>query len=944
MGYYDELKWQNGIVAVAKELGFKGEKSKSFLIGKCPHNKNLNNKCLTIWPRTQKFYCSHCQKRGDVVNLVTHYQNVNYKDALFYLSERAEIPYLGHRKLTSNEAKNLEAEYQEKALVENMLTFAAAWYHSQLENYPDIKDHLLSGYKFSKEVIEEFQIGFAPPLGDNSSSQLAEYLNSIPEFKGNIALSGLFNFESPEGPYSDFFKGRIIFPYWKAGKVIYMAGMATQHTQVDQHECYIDNDGNLKRNNQGNPEHIKYKKLQTYAPYDPQKEQISIFIQNDAFMGEDFTKEARGIVIVRNAPDFITAVDHGFMAMSPVADKFLEKDFERLKHLTTGIPVIYLINDNEEDEAEGDENKTAGISLTLGGRNIYPVELKKEEENKRISLNQYLKDHTTVDFRELLNKTGTCLIEDIIEEKLPKHPLKALHILHSFIAPVLAEHDDISLGYHLGLIKSKTGLDSIFVYNKFVQPAKNKKALSELKKKKLNIDPQIQNPIEDLSQDPQLYKKRIDLINQSGVVEERKAIAMYFAALDSRLIFSDDNSILAVKNSGRFGSGKSYTLDKCLKIFPKTAFYFLTSASKKSLFYLGENDLKHRTLIFAEGLQLQSNKGDSDLIYVVRSLLSEGRVKYQVPEMRKGGRHTEEKKLNGPTSFITTTIVEKLENQLEDRLFTIHPDETYQQTKRIVDMEGNKRAGKVEGLDKKTLKIWRIFHDSLRPVKIIIPFAPKISQFVNQRKTPPISLRRAFKRVMSVIETVACFHQHQRNRDEQNRVIADISDYWMALQIKREAFMESIESQSPETKERLRYIEENGPVKMKTLSETWGVSGQAVSSWINKLGDKGVVNWCDENGYDFQNDQEAKTAKFSGKGFLKVVNDYTVGLPTPFDLTGKSEWKKGGEQYENYYLDLHPKDDFDDEVVASVQVGSELTKTDDTSKKDESLEVANVIK
>jgi hypothetical protein len=44
------------------------------------------------------------------------------------------------------------------------------------------------------------------------------------------------------------------------------------------------------------------------------------------------------------------------------------------------------------------------------------------------------------------------------------------------------------------------------------------------------------------------------------------------------------------------------------------------------------------------------------------------------------------KKVEGPTSFITTTVMESLEAQFEDRLFTIHPDV---RTKGVLKQLGN---------------------------------------------------------------------------------------------------------------------------------------------------------------------------------------------------------------------------------------------------------------
>lgn len=59
--------------------------------------------------------------------------------------------------------------------------------------------------------------------------------------------------------------------------------------------------------------------------------------------------------------------------------------------------------------------------------------------------------------------------------------------------------------------------------------------------------------------------------------------------------------------------------------------------------------------------------------------------------------------LEGLTSFITTTVMEKLESQLEDRLFTVHPDESIEQTKEIIFLTGNMEAELIPKLDDQTV-------------------------------------------------------------------------------------------------------------------------------------------------------------------------------------------------------------------------------------------------
>jgi hypothetical protein len=248
----------------------------------------------------------------------------------------------------------------------------------------------------------------------------------------------------------------------------------------------------------------------------------------------------------------------------------------------------------------------------------------------------------------------------------------------------------------------------------------------------------------------------------------------------------------------------------------------MTNGSDKSIFFLKEG-LKHKALIITEGFQFQTNNAiDSEFVYSIRSLLSEGRISYSVVEKDEDGHHTTiEKKLEGPTSFITTTVMESLEAQFEDRLFTIHPDESVEQTKAVLERIAEQRDGSFKGLDQKTINSWKLFHQSLKPVTVLIPFAKDIIRFINRNATVPLATRRAAKRVMTVIQTIGCAYQHQRQKDDQGRVIAEISDYWMALQIVEEAFRENMGDQSKNTEERLEIIKQEGKIFPKSWQKGW---------------------------------------------------------------------------------------------------------------------------
>lgn len=915
--FYSELKSRNEIVTTAYSFNYSGTRTGSCLQGDCPTHGSSGHKCLVIWPKIQAWKCYHCGKAGDVINLVELYKRCDHKTAVKYLADKAGMPYWGGNTLTPEELARREAELKEKVLVENMLTEATNWYHRQLVDYPEIATYLMEEhYGFSLDVIKELKIGFAPVSKKKKDiSELADHLNSIPEFKGKIHLTGLFNFKSPAGPYWDYFKGRIVFPYWRGGKVLYMTARATSFTPQDKSE------GNLNRH--GVYEYFKYKKLRTYEPEDEKKKHISKHIQNDIFMGEDHILGAEEIIITEGAPDWVSAVDKGFAAISPVTTSFREQDIEKLGRLTLRAKSIYIINDNEKNEAGLKGALKTGKYLTERGRNVFIVMLPKPDGVDKIDLNEYLMDHTADDLRQVMKEAKS--LPQVLIDQLPGDYLRAQSYIQEELAPLLMDMDKGKLQYYADLIAKKakvkkTVIDAEIDYareRKNLKEAEEVKA-QEVKEKEeaIKVDPEIEKAAVALTKDPQLFKKRLDAINEAGVVGERKSVAMYFCAMDSRLLPNNMviPNVLAVKNAGHFGAGKSFTLTMCAQIYPEESYFMITNGSAKSLYFLN-GGLKHKCLIVTEGFQFQEkNAADSELVYSVRSLISEGRVSYCVVEKGEDGKLvTVEKKLEGPTSFITTTIMNDLEPQLEDRLFTIHPDEGFEQTRDIITMTGLQRADLHKGLDKKVIDIWKQYHRLLSPVEVVMPFSPAISSFITKNSRVPLATRRAFNRVLIVVQSVACAYQHQRKRNENNKVIVEICDYWMALQIVSEAFRENLGGQDKVSEERLSIIEQRGQVTSKELAKLFGVSSSQISGWTKSKVKNNILSWCDEDGQTFSDEKTLRKAKHSGKAYIRVVEDYgpisITGLPTPYELTGDAEWKEGGKLLKQYDLELDKRVD-----------------------------------
>ena len=407
-----------------------------------------------------------------------------------------------------------------------------------------------------------------------------------------------------------------------------------------------------------------------------------------------------------------------------------------------------------------------------------------------------------------------------------------------------------------------------------------------------------------MAQNMRIYRRRIDDICKLGVVGERSTAAMYLAVMDSRLNMHD--TALALKNAGDPGLGKSFTLKKCLSLFPDEAYLLMTSASDKSLFYVS-GGLQFRCIVMEEAKGLGDLK-DSTLAYCIRSLISEGKVKHLVTGTSGAGGGTTEVVQKGPISFITTTNLDSLESQLDDRLFTIHPDESGIQTFRIVRRIGVLAAG-AGNEHEVDLDIWRYFHKCLKPINVVIPFASRIASAFFQGQdidSAPSTLRRAFGRLIALIKAVTIVHQFQRYCDLQGRLKAQIADYYIAKQMAEKILVEDLSNHTPETRKRLDSISQLGPCSLKVLAATEGVSKQAISSWAKGLIEKGTLVWVDQAGKSFSSLEELNTAKKSGKAFIRLADSGhgLFSLPDPWKITNSESWKPDGDLTAMFDLNL----------------------------------------
>ena len=180
----------------------------------------------------------------------------------------------------------------------------------------------------------------------------------------------------------------------------------------------------------------------------------------------------------------------------------------------------------------------------------------------------------------------------------------------------------------------------------------------------------------DLAKEPRILDVFEGELDGAGVVGERRLCKLIYLAVTGR--FLDRFASLAIK--GPSASGKSWTIERVLDFFPEEAYYLLTAMSERALAY-GTEPLSHRFLVLFEAAGLESDFAS----YLVRSLLSEGCVRYETVEKGKDGElKARLVEREGPTGLIVSTTSVALHPENETRLLSLAATDTADQTKLVL--------------------------------------------------------------------------------------------------------------------------------------------------------------------------------------------------------------------------------------------------------------------
>jgi len=315
------------------------QESRQRLFCDCPNHSSQSHRSLHVSLEEQCWRCWGCGLGGDVLQLVefVHHGVVtsgqtgrmpeSHRRARDFLATRVGLPPLS--KLGSGSSEKAEEAYQHTLRVRETLTAVAGAYHERLIANVEVLTWFRTKYGISDETVARLKIGFA----DNSDPSVARMLmeGSGAFTMRDLTATSAFRPTAQDGVVP-FFDGRIVFPYWSRGHVVFMIGRRTPWTP--DHEW----------------EKSKYKKLAIRN--DRNNEHISSSIRNDVLYNEDvlLTRPER-VIITEGVTDCISLMEHGFPVVSPVTVQIREADWDRLLPKLAGVKTVFICQDNEISEA-----------------------------------------------------------------------------------------------------------------------------------------------------------------------------------------------------------------------------------------------------------------------------------------------------------------------------------------------------------------------------------------------------------------------------------------------------------------------------------------------------------------------------------------------------------------------------------------------------------------
>jgi DNA primase len=174
------------------------------LKGLCPFHQE-KTPSFVVYPESQSYHCFGCGKSGDIFTFTMETENLDFRDSLKQLADRAGI------QLDSQQQKRRDPERdRERDRLVDLNERAAGYFSNLLWTSPSAQTarDVLERRGVDRRTAEKFGIGFAP----DSFDALKSHFLARDVSEDELVDAGLLSRREEDGRTWDRFRNRITFP------------------------------------------------------------------------------------------------------------------------------------------------------------------------------------------------------------------------------------------------------------------------------------------------------------------------------------------------------------------------------------------------------------------------------------------------------------------------------------------------------------------------------------------------------------------------------------------------------------------------------------------------------------------------------------------------------------------------------------------------------------
>ena len=195
----DEVRNSNDIVDVVSQYVILKRSGRNFF-GLCPFHKE-KTPSFSVSPDKQIFHCFGCGTGGTVIQFVSKIENLDFKETLELLAEKAGITL---QTIGNNESNE---RIMQKEKVYQINEKAAMFYHENLyKETSKLAQEYVKKRKLNNKTLKTFLIGYS-----ESGNSLYKHLKKEGFTDEELLLSSLVN-KTDNGKIIDRFTKRLMFP------------------------------------------------------------------------------------------------------------------------------------------------------------------------------------------------------------------------------------------------------------------------------------------------------------------------------------------------------------------------------------------------------------------------------------------------------------------------------------------------------------------------------------------------------------------------------------------------------------------------------------------------------------------------------------------------------------------------------------------------------------